>query len=87
MAECFGLADLLARARQDAGELCWRKKSHPAFAIIGFGDRSIKNHLAGAPDVRSGAIALDERDIGLIRNQQFTVLHFNLFSIPRQGKK
>src|SRR4029078_10569460 len=53
---------------------------HPcdlAFPAIGFLDRGVEHAHAGAPDVRTGAVALDERNDRMIGNDQATVLSRN----------
>ena len=45
-----------------------------ALAAVGLLHRGIEHALAGRPDIRAGAVAADEREHGVVRNVQLSVL-------------
>ena len=50
-------------------------------AAVGLRDRGVEDAHAGAPDVGPGAVALDERDDGLVRDLQLAVLDRDLGAV------
>ena len=76
-------------AKTDQAEALWRAlgcdvvrmspESHDAaFAAVGFLDRGIEHAFARSPDVRSRAVATDEREDGVVGNVELAVLDGNL---------
>jgi hypothetical protein len=57
----------------------------PPLAAIGLFHHGIEHPLRRPPDVRTGAVALDEGDDGLIRHLQPGIGHANRLAVSRYG--